>query len=63
MAGEGLLEPGREVWVCCALRTDVAMRWWAILRVRARLRGSVLCGMQQRVRLHFSPRCPEWGRY
>jgi hypothetical protein len=55
MADDGLLEQRRKVRVCGALRTDVEMRWWATLRVRARLRGGVLRGVQQRVRVHVSP--------
>jgi hypothetical protein len=52
MADDGLLEQRRKVRLRCALRTDVEVRWWATLRVRARLRGSVLRGVQQRVRVH-----------
>ena len=54
MAGEGVLEPRRKVRVCGALRPDVEMRRWATRSVRARLRGGVLRGMQQRVRMRSS---------
>ena len=54
MAGEGLLEPRREIRVCGAVRPDVEMPWWATRSVRARLRGGVLRGLQQRVRMRSS---------
>ena len=58
MAREGLLEPRRKIRVCGALRPDVEMRRWTTRSVRARLRGGVLRGVQQRVPARLASR---WG--